>query len=147
MFSTKQLTEEQIKSIKSWAAEGDNLSQIQAKMKEQLQLSVTYMDMRFVILDLGIELVQVKKEEPVQEISTEPVVHDGGVQVTMDSIPLPGAIVSGKAVFSDGEKATWTLDQSGRPGLDPATPDYQPSREDIVEFQTQLRALIEQSGL
>jgi hypothetical protein len=39
------------------------------------------------------------------------------------------------------------LDQTGRPGLDPDTAGYRPSQEDIMEFQVQLRALIQQSGL
>jgi len=69
------------------------------------------------------------------------------VNVTMDAVPLEGSMVSGKVVFSDGENAFWTLDHHGRPGLEPETPDYQPSREDIMEFQTQLRALIEKAGL
>jgi hypothetical protein len=65
----------------------------------------------------------------------------------MDAVPLPDALVSGKVTFSDGESGIWTLDQTGRPSLDFNSPTYQPSREDIMEFQQQLRALIEKSGL
>jgi hypothetical protein len=146
MFSTKQLSEEQIASIKSWAAAGAQLPDIQLRMKEDLGISVTYMDTRFVVLDLGIELIEEKKEEPVPEIKEAPV-PTGEVTVTMDSVALPGAIVSGKAVFSDGESAIWMLDQTGRPSLDPTTPGYQPNQEDIMEFQKQLRAHIESTGL
>ena len=146
MFSTKQLSEEQIASIKSWAAEGAQLPDIQLRMKEEFGISVTYMDTRFAILDLGIELIEEKKEEPVAEIKDAPV-PTGEVTVTMDSVALPGAIVSGKVVFSDGESALWMLDQTGRPSLDPTTPGYQPNQEDIMEFQKQLRALIESTGL
>jgi len=74
-------------------------------------------------------------------------VPTGKVTATMDTLTLPGAMVSGKVTFSDGETAIWLLDQSGRPGLDPDTPGYRPTQEDIVEFQQQLRALIERSGL
>jgi hypothetical protein len=56
-------------------------------------------------------------------------------------------LVSGKVTFSDGELGMWSLDQTGRPTLDFTTIGYQPSREDIMEFQQQLRALIEKSGL
>ena len=146
MFSTKQLSKEQIASIKSWAAEGAQLPDIQLRMKEEFGISVTYMDTRFAILDLGIELIEEKKEEPVAEIKDAPV-PTGEVTVTMDSVALPGAIVSGKVVFSDGESALWMLDQTGRPSLDPTTPGYQPNQEDIMEFQKQLRALIESTGL
>lgn len=146
MFSAKQLSADQITAIKSWAAEGAQLSGIQLRMKEDFGLSLTYMDTRMLVLDLGIELIVEKKEEPAPEVKPVPV-PTGEVSVTMDEIAIPGAIVSGKVVFSDGEGGIWMLDQTGRPGLDPDTPGYTPSREDIVEFQKQLRALIESTGL
>ena len=146
MFSTKQLSEEQITAIKSWAAGGAQLPEIQLRMKEEFDLSVTYMDTRFAVLDLGIELTEEKKEEPAPEVSETPL-PTGEVTVTMDSIAAPGALVSGKAVFSDGESAIWMLDQAGRPSLDPNTPGYNPNEADIMEFQKQLRALIESTGL
>jgi hypothetical protein len=39
------------------------------------------------------------------------------------------------------------LDQTGRPGLDPDTVGYQPTPQDVKEFQVQLRDLIQKSGL
>lgn len=146
MFSTKQLSESQITAIKSWAADGAQLPDIQLRMKEEFGISATYMDTRFVVLDLGIELIVEQKEEPVPETREAPV-PTGEVTVTMDSIAIPGAIVSGKVEFSDGETAIWMLDQTGRPALDPDTPGYQPGKEDIIEFQKQLRELIQKSGL
>jgi hypothetical protein len=79
-------------------------------------------------------------------VKTAPVAT-GKVTVTMDALTRPGALVSGKATFSDGETAIWMLDQSGRPGLDPDTPGYRPTQADIMAFQQQLRVLIEKSGL
>lgn len=146
MFSTKQLSVDQIATIKSWAASGAQLPEIQLRMKEEFGLSVTYMDTRFVILDLGIELVEEAKEEPTPKIKEAPV-PTGKVTATMDSIALPGAVVSGKVVFSDGESAIWMLDQTGRPALEPDTPGYSPNQADILEFQKQLRAHIESTGL
>lgn len=149
MLSAKQLSENQIEAIRNWAAGGAQLSEIQARLLEEFQLTATYMDTRFVILDLGIELIEEKREEAkvVEETVAEPSVPTGSVSVTMDTIPQPGALVSGKAVFSDGESAVWMLDETGRPSLDPATPGYQPTQEDIVEFQKQLREHIRMSGL
>ena len=146
MFSTKQLSENQIASIRSWAETGAQLPEIQLRIKEDFGFSVTYMDTRFVILDLGIELVEEKKEEPQPEIKESPI-PTGQVTATMDNIALPGAVVSGKVVFSDGESAIWMLDQTGRPSLDPDTPGYQPSQEDLIEFQKQLREIIKGTGL
>ena len=146
MFSAKQLSEGQITAIKSWAAGGAQLPDIQLRMKEDFGLALTYMDTRFLVLDLGIEIIEPKKEEPAAELKSA-TVPTGSVSVTMDAIAIPGAIVSGKVVFSDGEGGIWMLDQTGRPALDPDKPGYAPNREDVMEFQKQLRALIESTGL
>ena len=146
MFSSKQLSEDQIATIKSWAADGAQLSEIQKRITEDLKISVTYMDTRFAILDLGIELIEEKKDEPVPKMA-EALIPTGKVTVSMDSIAVSGSMVSGKVEFSDGETAVWMLDETGRPSLDPKNPDLQPTQEDIMEFQTQLRALIQSTGL
>ena len=126
---------------------------MQRHLKEEFGISCTYMDMRFVVLDLGIELIEPKVDEPAD---ADAVVTDdavpapdaaapaaGEVSVSVDSITLPGTLVSGKVTFSDGETGVWMIDQSGRPGLDPDTPGYRPSQEDVMEFQTKLRAILE----
>lgn len=146
MFSASKLTPEQKDSLKQWAAEGATMSDLQRHLKDDFGHTLTYMDTRFLILDLGIELVEVAKEVPKVEEKPVPV-PTGRVDVTMDTLTLPGALVSGKVSFSDGETAIWMLDQSGRPGLDPDTEGYRPTEEDIKSFQTQLRELIRQSGL
>jgi len=146
MFSASQLTSEQKESLKQWAAEGATMSDLQRHLKEDFGHTLTYMDTRFLILDLGIELIEALKLEPKKE-EKAPLVATGEVTTTMDSLTLPGALVSGKVTFSDGETGVWVLDQTGRPGLDPDTADYRPSQEDILAFQTQLRDLIQKSGL
>lgn len=146
MFSASKLSPEQTEALKNWAAAGATMSDLQRHLKEDFGHSLTYMDTRFLILDLGIELVEEPKVVPKEEEKPAPIAT-GVVTVTMDSLTLPGAMVSGKATFSDGETAIWMLDQSGRPGLDPDTPGYRPTQEDILEFQKQLRALIQKSGL
>lgn len=146
MFSASKLTPDQVASLKQRAADGATMSDLQRHLKEDLGISITYMDTRFLILDLGIELLEEPKETPKPEEEKPAPVPTGKVTVTMDTLTLPGALVSGKVTFSDGESAIWMLDQSGRPGLDPDTPGYRPSEEDIMEFQIQLRALIQKSG-
>ncbi len=146
MFSANSLTPEQKDALKNWAAEGATMSDLQRHLKDDFGHTLTYMDTRFLILDLGIELVEPAKPEEKKEEKPAPV-PTGVVTATMDSLTLPGALVSGKVTFSDGETAIWMLDQNGRPGLDPDTPGYRPSPEDIQEFQKQLRELIQKSGL
>jgi hypothetical protein len=145
MFSAKQLSTEQVASLHQWAAEGASMYDLQRRVKEEFGISLTYMDTRFLVLDLGINLVEAAVEEPKLEEKPAPT-PTGKVSVTMDTLALPGALVSGKVEFSDGETAVWMLDQSGRPGLDPDTAGYRPSQPDIVEFQKQLRTLLESSG-
>ena len=147
MFSASKLTPEQIAALQQRAAEGASMSDLQRHLKEEFGISITYMDTRFLILDLGIELIEEPKEQPKPEEEKPAPVPTGKVTVTMDTLTLPGALVSGKVTFSDGETAIWMLDQNGRPGLDPDTPGYRPNQEDIMEFQIQLRALIQKSGL
>jgi hypothetical protein len=146
MFSAKQLSTEQVASLHQWAAEGASMYDLQRKVKEEFDISLTYMDTRFMVLDLGINLLEAAVEEPKKEEEKPAPTPTGKVSVTMDTLALPGALVSGKVEFSDGETAIWMLDQSGRPGLDPDTAGYRPSQPDIVEFQKQLRSLLESSG-
>jgi hypothetical protein len=145
MFSAKQLSTEQVASLHQWAAEGASMYDLQRRVKEEFDISLTYMDTRFLVLDLGINLVEAMVEEPKIEEKPAPT-PTGLVSVTMDTLALPGALVSGKVEFSDGETAIWMLDQSGRPGLDPDTAGYRPSQPDVMEFQKQLRTLLESSG-
>ncbi len=147
MFSASKLTPDQVAALKQRAAEGATMSDLQRVIKDEFGISITYMDTRFLILDLGIELLEEKKAEPKKEEEKPAPIPTGEVTVTMDTLTLPGALVSGKVTFSDGETAIWMLDQNGRPGLDPDTAGYRPTQDDIMEFQVQLRALIEKSGL
>lgn len=50
------LTPEQKQIVSSWVAAGDSLSSIQKKLSEQFHVSMTYMDVRFLVDDLGLEL-------------------------------------------------------------------------------------------
>jgi hypothetical protein len=148
MFSASKLSPEQIDALRQCAAAGGTMSDLQKLLKESHGISITYMDTRFLILDLGIELIEESHDEPVKtELDKPAPVPTGTVSVTMDTLTLPGSMVSGKVTFSDGETGVWMIDQTGRPGLDPDTPGYRPTQEDIMEFQIQLRALIEKTGL
>ena len=157
MFQSKDLSDEQGEALRKWAAEGDQLADLQRKLKDEFALNVTYMDMRFVVLDLGLEIQsqeEPEEEQPekseaeaaIKEVEDAAAEMGGLVSVTVDQITTPGSMVSGKVNFSDGEKGRWMIDQMGRPSLDPDTPGYQPSQEDLMDFQTELRAALESGG-
>ncbi len=50
------LSPEQKQALTSWVAAGDNLSTIQQKLTAQFQISLTYMDVRFLVDDLNLAL-------------------------------------------------------------------------------------------
>ncbi len=50
------LTPEQRAAVSQWVAAGDSLAVIQRKLTEDLKLSMTYMEVRFLVDDLGLEL-------------------------------------------------------------------------------------------
>lgn len=155
MFQSKDLSEEQIEKLRQWTAEGEQLADLQRKMKEEFSLNVTYMDMRFVVLDLGLEIQSEEEpepEEPAEQADDSAVAPEalgggaGEVSITVDNIAVPGAMVSGGVNFSDGERGRWMIDEMGRPSLDPDTVGYQPTRDDLVAFQNELRKALSEEG-
>ena len=64
----------------------------------------------------------------------------------MDQLTRPGSIVSGKVTFSDGQKADWYLDQTGRLGVMPKQQGYKPSPADVQQFQVALQQEIAKLG-
>lgn len=53
---TLTLTPEQKATVAGWVAAGDNLSAIQKKLAEHFKISLTYMDVRFLVDDLNLSL-------------------------------------------------------------------------------------------
>jgi hypothetical protein len=53
---TMTLSPEQRAAVAKWVAAGDSLAAIQRKLTEELKLSMTYMEVRFLVDDLGLEL-------------------------------------------------------------------------------------------
>ena len=153
-----RLTPEQISKVSAWVAEGATLSQIQEQLSSKLGVSMTYMDVRFLVDDLNLALVEKeepkKPEEPVAEAAPAeaaaalaPAAQGAGVvTVEVDTIAQPHAMVSGHVTFSDGEKADWYIDHQGRPGMAARTPGYRPTPQDITDFQVKLDAALRQAG-
>ena len=143
------LTEDQRASISKWIEEGASLSDIQKRLKEEFQLSLTYLETRLLADDLKLRL-----KEPERPIEPLPLptpdkaasAPGGKVSVTIDQITRPGAMVSGRTTFSDGQSAEWYLDQTGRLGLNPSTPGYRPSQQDVMDFQVELEKLARSQG-
>lgn len=56
-----KLTPEQKKAVSSWIAAGASISDVQKRLRDEFQVSLTYIDTRFLIDDLGLEIKQVAK--------------------------------------------------------------------------------------
>ena len=98
-------------------------------------------------VDLDEEMSTDNEEMPLDDGMPEEQEHIGGtVTLIMDSLVVPGAMVSGIVTFSDGTKARWLIDQQGRFGIDPETPGYRPSPADMQAFQMQLRIELQRKG-
>ena len=146
-----ELNDVQKQAVAEWVAEGLNLSDIQKRIKAELDISMTYMDVRFLVIDIGAEVkdkpepVSAKKDEDKPETAN---LEQGvsGLAVEIDAITRPGAIVSGTVVFTDGIKASWYLDQSGRLALDAGEPGYKPSEGDLQVFQKKLASALKKKG-
>ena len=149
---------EQKRQIGIWVNEGMGLSDIQKKINDDFGIVMTYMDVRFLVDDLDLDLIDEEEEtEPdaddkadggEQPSAEDPLEESavGGVQVELDTVTPPGAMASGSVTFSDGKQKKWTLDQFGRLGLSGGDEGYKPSDEDVMEFQKQLDSALRGKG-
>ncbi len=158
------LTDAQKQQVTVWLDQGLKVADVQKKMSAELGVSMTYMEVRFLLDDLRLQPKD--PEPPKQPASTstiappaagagsavpsqvpgaEPPVP-GGVTLSVDTLARPGTVVSGKVTFSDGQKADWYLDQMGRMGVAPAQKGYKPSQMDVMEFQELLQMELQKLG-
>ncbi|MGV3658980.1 MAG: hypothetical protein ACO1TE_02315 [Prosthecobacter sp.] len=169
------LNPQQRQLVEQWAAEGASLNQIQDRLRTEWSVTLTYMETRLLIMELGVKIQDKPREKeaapapapapPQQpaaadvgddaggdadvlppEGEAEPPAGGGELKVTVDEIPPPGALVSGKATFSDGNTIQWFMDQMGRFGMRGPTPGYQPPPQDIPLFQRELDTLLSMRG-
>lgn len=162
-----KLTPAQITKVSQWVAEGSTLSAIQGRLSSEFGISMTFLDVRFLVDDLNLTLQE--KEEPkkaevpvVEELppdeaavtdATQPAAPadavpagPANVKVEIDALAREATMVSGTVTFSDGQLADWYIDMEGRPGVVPRVPSYRPTQPDIVDFQTKLDLVLRQSG-
>ena len=157
--STSDPSPDQKREISGWVADGMGLSDIQRKINTDFGIVMTYMDVRFLVDDLNLTLVdeeeEVKPEDPEAGTDVKDDLNPdspldgepGGVSIELDTVNPPGAMASGSVVFSDGQSKKWTLDQFGRLGLTGGDDGYKPSDEDVMEFQKQLDASLRGRGI
>lgn len=148
---TMNLNEAQQKTVTEWLANGAKLSEVQTRLAAELGVRLTYMEVRLLVDDLKVRIKDPEPPKPAPApagaaTSAPPLAPapdaeaatPASVSVSVDQIARPGALVSGKVTFSDGMKADWYLDQTGRLGLIPQQQGYKPAPTDIQQFQMAL---------
>jgi hypothetical protein len=161
------LTPEQQTQARQWIADGMKLSEFQKRIETDFSIKLTYMEVRMLVDDLKVipkDPEPPKAPEPA--LPTVPAVPPGAappgaailpddvlpppgaglVKVTVDVVTRPGALVSGRVVFSDGKGAAWLVDQYGRPGLVADEKGYRPLPADLAEFQGLLEQELMKQG-
>ena len=160
-----KLDDTQKRAVAQWVEQGLKIAEIQTRIGSEFKLTMTYMDVRFLVDDLKLvpkdpepvkttELAATavapqpaEKPVPMHELAPLPTPPGtAGVSVTVDQIAKLGAMVSGKVIFSDGQNAEWSLDQAGRLALAAQQKGYRPSQADVQAFQQALRNELAKMG-
>ena len=156
------LTPQQRQLVEQWAAEGASLNQIQDRLRAECATTLTYMETRLLIMELGVKIQDKPREVPPEEkpapsIAESDTPNDdlsaaleapatGALKVTVDEVPPPGAVISGRTTFSDGVTVQWFMDEQGRFGMRGPAPGYQPPPADIPAFQAELDNILQLRG-
>jgi len=144
------LTTDQITTLKEKVAEGAQLNELQNIIKTQFGHNLSFMETRFLISDLDIQIITPEPaapSEPTEPISTDSApaqtealnqknIPESSVSVEIDQIEQPGSYVSGSVTWSDGQTGQWLINQEGSLDLKMGTPDYQPLTEDMKPSKT-----------
>jgi len=153
------LDETQRKAVAAWIDQGLKLFEIQKKLESEFGLRLTYLEARMLVDDLNLKPKNPPPLPPPPAAVAAPKVPEtpapapfgepaaSKVSVSVDQLARPGALVSGKAKFSDGKTAEWFLDQAGRLGLAPTEKGYKPPAADLQAFQMALQNELEKLGM
>ena len=156
------LDDAQRTKVAEWIKQGLKLSDIQNRLASELGVRLTYMEVRFLVDDLKLTPKDAEPAKPVESVlaapaatppastaapKASPAPRPGGVSVSVDQIARPGAVVSGKVTFSDGNTAAWQFNEMGQLALAPQQPGYRPPASDLQEFKTALEAELSKLGL
>ncbi|MFZ9837473.1 MAG: hypothetical protein ACO3JJ_03010 [Opitutaceae bacterium] len=122
------LTPEQKQTVATWVAAGDGLSAVQAKLREQFQLSLTYRDVRFLVDDLDLQLKDAAPKVDTSDVTKavpppsapraaapEP---KGFFEKAKEKLGLGGDDAAEAAVAPEGEEPLG--DEGELPGEEPA---------------------------
>ncbi len=165
------LDDAQRQKVAEWIAQGLKLSDIQNRLASELGLRMTYMEARLLVDDLKLTPKDAEPRGRIEQVlpssavpppagarlkaerAGAPAPQPGpaagaapGVSISVDELTRPGAVVSGKVTFSDGNTAAWQIDQLGQLGLIPTKAGYRPPAADAQSFQMALEDELSKLG-
>lgn len=145
-----QLTPQQEALVRAWAAEGATLSDIQTRLADECGLRLSYLDTRFLLLDLKVDLVEkTRKDPPPRDLAAaapeggadaygsagdaeEPPVEDDAYGAAP---PLPGEEDPGAAGGADADGAAGGAGEPPAPLEDDAAPGASTLTVELARIQ------------
>jgi hypothetical protein len=106
------LTPEQKKAVSEWVVAGDSLYTVQKKLSDQLKISMTYMDVRFLVDDLNLQLRDPEPKADASDVSKgAPAAEKKGfLEKAKEKLGLATGGVDADAAGDEGD-----LDEPGPP--------------------------------
>ena len=143
--------------VRRWASYGVDLNGIQKNLAAECGVHMTYMEVRFLLLDHNIEIARPQEKPapepapatapvpapaPAPEAAPAPAAPGAAVKptVTLDDLQLPGTLISGKCSFPSGTQGSWQIDQMGRFGWSQLSGT--PTAVELQAFELELRAIL-----
>jgi len=130
---SQPLNDEQTAAVRAWADEGADLPVIQKRLGETFDVHLTFMDTRFLVADLGIEL-KTEEEEEVEETPAELSV-DHEVAGSNGSVTEPGETSDPAQAPPAEDDATGEAEAGGGEGTDPGAAPLEEVTVTISELQ------------
>ena len=115
------LNDEQKTALSAWVADGADLGVIQDRLKEEFELNLTYLDTRFLLGDLGLELVSEIEDTPAETQSSAPPAApptpgDGGEGSQAGGLPVEDTPPAPDAPTPPAGNISVTVDSLTQPG-------------------------------
>ena len=161
------LDDTQKQKVRAWIDDGQKLAEIQKRLGSEFGLQLTYMEVRLLVDDLKL-MPKDPPPLPAPKLPAPPAGPATGVgqaapapapagsdplmpaackvSVGVDTLPLPGAMVSGTVTFSDGQTGKWYIDDAGQLGVAPTVKGYRPPQSDMATFQKLLQVELQKLG-
>jgi len=147
------ISAEIIEQIRLMASQGQDLNIIQKELSER-GTNIRFMELRFLLLDHGIEIApppapeipEAAEESPAANSAPIPASEAVAARITVsiDELITPGTMISGKANFPSGIQGAWCFDQQGQ--FSWTALSATPSEQELRSFQMILNNTLSQGA-